>query len=29
MPVDVYEALTLMVSFGTLFVLILSLHKKK
>ncbi|WP_368072890.1 putative holin-like toxin [Paenibacillus polymyxa] len=29
MPVEVYQALTLMVSFATLVVLILSFHNKK
>jgi len=29
MPVEVYQALTLMISFATLVVLILSFHKKK
>ncbi|WP_353953971.1 MULTISPECIES: putative holin-like toxin [Paenibacillus] len=29
MPVEVYQALTLMISFATLIVLILSFHKKK
>ncbi|WP_372238078.1 MULTISPECIES: putative holin-like toxin [Paenibacillus] len=28
-PVEVYQALTLMISFATLVVLILSFHKKK
>ncbi|WP_445668069.1 putative holin-like toxin [Paenibacillus sp. FSL H3-0333] len=29
MPVEVYQALTLMISFATLVVLILSFHKRK
>jgi len=29
MPVEVYQALTLIISFATLIVLILSFHKKK
>ncbi|WP_412178006.1 putative holin-like toxin [Paenibacillus terrae] len=29
MPVEVYQALTLMISFATLIVLILSFHNKK
>ncbi|WP_379142086.1 MULTISPECIES: putative holin-like toxin [unclassified Paenibacillus] len=29
MPVEVYQALTLMISFATLVVLILSFNKKK
>ncbi|WP_219845448.1 MULTISPECIES: putative holin-like toxin [Paenibacillus] len=29
MPVEVYQTLTLMISFATLVVLILSFHKKK
>ncbi|WP_420329519.1 putative holin-like toxin [Paenibacillus graminis] len=29
MPVELYQALTLMISFATLVVLILSFHKKK
>ncbi|WP_411830826.1 putative holin-like toxin [Paenibacillus graminis] len=29
MPVEVYQVLTLMISFATLVVLILSFHKKK
>ncbi|WP_411830034.1 putative holin-like toxin [Paenibacillus sonchi] len=29
MPVEVYQALTLMISFAALVVLILSFHKKK
>ncbi|MCC3256806.1 MULTISPECIES: putative holin-like toxin [Paenibacillus] len=29
MPVEVYQALTLMISFATLVVLILSFHNKK
>ncbi|WP_429806168.1 putative holin-like toxin [Cohnella laeviribosi] len=29
MPVEVYQALTLMISFATLVVMILSFHKRK
>ncbi|WP_019006581.1 putative holin-like toxin [Cohnella laeviribosi] len=29
MPVEVYQALTLMISFATLVVMILSFHKQK
>lgn len=29
MPVEVYQSLTLMISFATLVVMILSFHKKK
>ncbi|WP_019003689.1 MULTISPECIES: putative holin-like toxin [Cohnella] len=29
MPVEVYQTLTLMISFATLVVMILSFHKKK